>query len=93
MKKMPVEFWIIFRGHVDRRLWVEFLPAHAPKLNQVEYLWSHWKQDELPNLCPTTVGALSHYARQALRRMRRRPTLVIASGQLVSMVTILCNSQ
>jgi hypothetical protein len=26
------------------RLWVEFLPAYAPELNPVEYLWSHWKQ-------------------------------------------------
>ena len=23
------------------RLWLEFLPAYAPKLNPVEYLWSH----------------------------------------------------
>src|SRR3989442_495979 len=60
------------------RLWLEFLPAYAPELNPVEYLWSHWKQHELPNLCPTTFGHLSHHARKALRRMRRRPTLVIA---------------
>ena len=25
------------------RLWLEFLPAYAPELNPVEYLWSHWK--------------------------------------------------
>jgi len=23
------------------RLWLEFLPAYAPELNPVEYLWSH----------------------------------------------------
>jgi len=63
------------------RLWLEFLPAYAPELNPVEYLWSHWKQHELPNFCPTTFGQLSHHARQALRRMRRRPTLVIAFWQ------------
>ena len=62
------------------RLWLEFLPAYAPELNPVEYLWSHWKQHELPNFCPQTFGQLSHYARQALRRMRRRPTLVMPSG-------------
>src|SRR5436309_3124414 len=62
-------------------LWLEFLPAYAPELNPVEYLWSHWKQHELPNFCPATFGQLSHYARQALRRMRRRPTLVIAFWQ------------
>jgi hypothetical protein len=60
------------------RLWLEFLPAYAPELNPVEYLWSHWKQHELPNFCPTTFGQLSQHARQALRRMRRRSTLVIA---------------
>jgi transposase len=48
------------------RLWVEFLPGYAPELNPVEYLWSQ---------------QLSHYARQALRRMRKRPTLVIAFWQ------------
>jgi hypothetical protein len=60
------------------RLWVEFLPGYAPELNPVEYLWSHWKQHELPNFCPQTFSQLSHYARKALRRMRKRPTLVIA---------------
>jgi transposase len=60
------------------RLWLESLPAYAPELNPVEYLWSHWKQHELPNLCPQTFGQLSHHARAALRRMRRPPTLVTA---------------
>ena len=63
------------------RLWLEFLPAYAPELNPVEYLCSHWKQHELPDFCPTTFGQLSHHARQALRRMRKRPTLVIAFWQ------------
>jgi transposase len=39
------------------RLWLEFLPASAPERNPVEYLWSHWKQHELPNFCPKTFGA------------------------------------
>ena len=60
------------------RLWLESFPAYALELNPVEYLWSHWKQHELPNFCPTTFRQLSHHARQALRRMLRRPTLVIA---------------
>lgn len=54
------------------------LCAGLPDLNPVEYLWSHWKQHELPNFCPQNFGQLSHYARKALRRMRKRPTLVIA---------------
>ena len=36
------------------RLWLEFLPAYAPELNPVEYLWAHWKQHELPNFCRRT---------------------------------------
>lgn len=60
------------------RLWLEFLPAYASELNPTEYLWSNWKQRELPSFYPKDFGALGHYARQALRRMRRRPTLVMA---------------
>jgi transposase len=60
------------------RLEVEFLPAYAPELNPVEYLWGHWKHHELPNLCPRDFGQLSDFARRALRRMRRRPPLVTA---------------
>ena len=44
----------------------------------MEYLWSHWKEHELPNFCPKSFPELSHHAWQALRRMRRRPTLVMA---------------
>ncbi len=44
----------------------------------VEYLWGYWKTHELPNLCPKTFAQLSYRARRALRRMRRRPTLVAA---------------
>jgi len=81
--------WDGLPGHRSRAVWefvqqqrgrlrLEFLPAYAPELNPVEYLWSHWKQHELPNFCPTAFGQLSHHARQALRR---RPTLVIAFWQ------------
>jgi len=62
------------RGHLG----LEFLPGYAPELNPVEYLWSHWKQHELPNFCPQSFAQLSVPARRALRRMRRRPTLVCA---------------
>lgn len=60
------------------RLWVEFLPAYAPELNPVEYLWGYWKHHELPNFCPKDYAQLSYYARRTLRRIRRRPTLVAA---------------
>jgi hypothetical protein len=60
------------------RIWLEFLPAHAPEPNPVEYLWSHWKPHELPNPCPYNFWKLRHHARRALRRMRRRPARVMA---------------
>ena len=55
-----------------------FLPAYAPELNPVEYLWGHWKHHEIPNLCAATLSRLSHEARRALRRMQRRPSLIRA---------------
>ena len=62
----------------EDRIVLEFLPAYAPELEPVEYLWSHWKQHDLPNFCPRDFRQLSVAARQALRRMQRRPTLVTA---------------
>jgi transposase len=58
------------------RLVVEQLPAYAPELNPVEYIWGYWKHHELPNFCPQDFAQLSHHARRALRRMRRRTPLV-----------------
>jgi transposase len=58
------------------RLELERLPAYAPELNPVEYLWGYWKQHELPNFCPQNFAELSDHARRALRRMRARPALV-----------------
>jgi len=58
------------------RLQLERLPAYAPELNPVECIWGYWKQHELPNFCPKDHSQLSYHARAALRRMRRRPTLV-----------------
>ena len=75
---------------------LECLPAYAPELNPVEYLWGYWKQHALPNFCPTTFGELSWHARCALRRMRRRPTLVTAfwkQADLFEDVTILREAQ
>jgi hypothetical protein len=56
----------------------ERLPAYAPELNPVEYIWGYWKHHELPNFCPRDFAQLSHHARRALARMRRRPALVMA---------------
>lgn len=62
-------------------LHVERLPAYAPELNPVEYLWAYWKKTELANFCPKDIWELSHATSQALkriRRRRRRPQLITA---------------
>jgi transposase len=59
-------------------LTLEWLPGYAPELNPVEHIWSYLKEHELPNFCPRELWQLSVAARGALRRMRRRPTLVAA---------------
>ena len=60
------------------RLELEFLPAYAPELNPVEYIWGHLQAHELSNLCPKDLSQLSLHAIRALQRMRRRPRLVTA---------------
>ena len=60
------------------RLWVERLPAYAPELNPAEYLWGHLKEHEVGNLVVRHAHELSHKATAALRRMRRRPSLIVA---------------
>jgi transposase len=61
-----------FIASTEGRLTVEFLPAYAPELNPVEYLWGYWKCKELPNFCASDYQHLSQTAVAALRRMRRR---------------------
>jgi transposase len=81
-------------------LHVERLPAYAPELNPVEYLWGYWKKTELANFCSKNIWELSHAAGQALKRIRRRkgrPQLIaafFAQAELFNLtVTSLGNSQ
>jgi transposase len=60
------------------RLVIESLPPYAPELNPVEYLWAHCKHHELPNVCAKNLWDLSEGARRTLKRMRRRPRLIVA---------------
>lgn len=64
---------------------IEYLPAYAPELNPVEYLWGHWKHHELPNVCPRDLWALSEGARRTLRRLRRRQRLITAFWKQASL--------
>jgi transposase len=60
------------------RLWLERLPAYAPELNPVEYLWAHLKQHEIANLLARDGWELGLHATRALRNMRRRPRIIRA---------------
>ena len=60
------------------RITLERLPAYAPELNPVEYMWGHLKTHEIANLIATKAWELSMEATAALRRMRRRPSIIAA---------------
>ena len=71
----------LVRDHIEStngQIHLAWLPAYAPELNPVEFLWGHWKKHEVANLCAESLHQLSYHARQALRRMQRRPTLLRA---------------
>ena len=60
----------LVRDHVESlEGWIhlEYLPPYAPELNPVEYIWSYWKQHELPNVCPKDYWQLSEGKRIGLR--------------------------
>ena len=57
---------------------IERLPAYAPELNPVEYMWGQLKTHEIANLITTKAWELSFEATAALRRMRRRPSIITA---------------
>ena len=63
---------------LDGWIVTSYLPPYAPELNPVEHIWGHWKQHELPNVCPQDYWELSEAARRTLRRMRHRPRLITA---------------
>lgn len=57
---------------------VDYLPGYTPELNPAEYLWGHLKQHQLANFCAKNGWELIFQATRALRRMRRRPSLIAA---------------
>jgi len=74
-----------FVEFLEGQIVLEYLPAYAPELNPVEYLWGHWKHHELPNVCPHDLWQLSEGARRTLRRLRRRPRLITAFWKQASL--------
>jgi transposase len=63
---------------LDGQIVLEHLPAYAPELNPVEYIWGYMKQRELANLCLSTINEISAFARNRLKSMQRRPRLITA---------------
>ncbi len=57
---------------------IEQLPAYAPELNPTEYIWGQLKNHALANRCATNFSDLKTGARNRLRSMQRRPTLIRA---------------
>jgi transposase len=71
----------LVRAYVETRrgaIQLERLPAYAPELNPVEYIWGYLKQHALANFCAHDLAQLSDGARRKLRSMQRRATLVSA---------------
>ena len=67
-----------FVAGTNGRLTLESLPAYAPELNPVEYLWAHLKQHEIGNLIAHQAWELNMEATAALLRMSRRPRIILA---------------
>ena len=67
-------------GQRGRRA-LDYLPAYAPALKPAEYIWGYWQHHGPPNFRPHDFSQLSYHARHTLRRMRRRPMLVMAFWQ------------
>lgn len=62
----------------NNQITIEYLPPYAPELNPVEYIWANLKQHQIPNLCVRDLQALSFHAQAALRRLKRRPQIIMA---------------
>lgn len=62
----------------DGQIAVARLPPYAPELNPVEAIWAYLKKHEIANLCLNTIGEVGQFARNRLKSMQRRPSLVAA---------------
>jgi DDE superfamily endonuclease len=68
------------RAHLDaQRNWltVERLPAYAPELNPVEYLWANLKGVELANFTGDTVAEVADQAQHGIQRVCDSDSLVL----------------
>ena len=56
---------------------VERLPAYAPELNAVEYLWANLKDVELANLPTTTLAEVADATEQGIQRVCKSDSLIV----------------
>ncbi|MGW2770765.1 transposase, partial [Streptomyces sp. NPDC001275] len=65
------------RALVEARDWLTVftLPAYAPELNAVEYLWAHVKHS-LANLSSVALDRLETLVRNRLKRLQYRPAVL-----------------
>jgi hypothetical protein len=61
----------------DWLLRVERLPAYAPELNPVEYLWANLKDVELANRLTTTLVEVADATEQGIQRVCKHEDLVL----------------
>jgi hypothetical protein len=68
------------RAHLDAQhdwLTVERLPAYAPELNPVEYLWANLKGAELANFGGDTVAEVADQTQHGIQRVCDSDSLVV----------------
>ena len=71
----------LVRDYVDSTngdIVVERLPAYAPELNPVEYLWAWLKRHALANFCPDNLDELHQGAHAKLKSAQRRSSIIAA---------------
>ena len=67
-----------FLAEVGSAIHLEVLPAYAPDLNPVEWLWKHLKQVEWRNLACLDLEELHLELHLAIGRLRQKPHLAHA---------------
>ena len=55
-----------------RWLTVHYLPAYAPELNPLEYLWATSKGKDVANYSADSIHELDQHLRRSVHRVRRR---------------------
>jgi hypothetical protein len=63
---------------VGRGAWkrAERLPAYAPELNPMAFLWGYLKNHHLANLTPDSLWKRFKVARHALFKAQKRPSVM-----------------